>query len=472
MSRISPFGSIGLVVTSIAGCGPGPIGEYWPPPAPLGRDLRSVRVPRDPGADPAVAHAPLEPTGVLALREALSLTVRYSPQLASFAWEIRAQEAAIIQAGLLPNPELEVEIEDFGGSGFFSGFGGSQTTFAIGQTILLGKKLRRRVEVASLERDVAGWDYETARVEAITRVAGDFVETLADQERLALAVDTEALANRIYSTVGERVEAGKVSPVELTRARIELAEATLDRQRAERELAAARYRLAANWGSASPRFERAAGDLTTVEEPPSADALVARIESNPDLARWSTEIALRRADIGLARAEGVPDVTLFGGPRILEGADDTVAVAGLSIPIPVFDRNQGAILEARIRHAQAGTLRQAAEVQVRAELAAAWQALDAAHLEVRAVRDDVEPSARLALEAAEEAFRQGKIGSLDLLDSQRTLFRVRRQLVDALASFHQAVIAAERLIGAPLHEPPPPEVPEPPQPAPPAGESP
>jgi cobalt-zinc-cadmium efflux system outer membrane protein len=431
--------------------------DYWPQPAPLGRDLEPIRVPRDPGLVPAVPHAPLEPTGELGLSEALSLTLRGSPQLASFAWDIRAQESAIIQAGLLPNPELSVEIEDFAGSGEFSGFRGSQTTLAFGQLILLGGKLRKRLDVSSLERDLAGWDYETARVGALTRAASDFVETLADQQRLAVAADIEALAVRIHSTVSERVEAGKVSPVERTRARIELAQATLDRQRAERELEAARHRLAANWGSASPRFERAVGDLAAVQDPPRADKLLERIGHNPDLARWATEMALRRAAVALARSDAVPDLTLFGGPRWLEGDDQTVAVAGLSISIPLFDRNQGAILGARIRQAQAGALRQAAEVTVRADLAASWQALDAAHLEVGAVRDDVEPSARAAIEAAEEAFRQGKIGALELLDSQRTLFGVRRQLVDALASYHQAVIALERLIGGPLHEPPPPQ---------------
>jgi cobalt-zinc-cadmium efflux system outer membrane protein len=164
-------------------------------------------------------------------------------------------------------------------------------------------------------------------------------------------------------------------------------------------------------------------------------------------------MALRRAVIRLARAEAVPDVTLFAGPKLLEGGDELGFTAGLSIPIPIFDRNQGGILEARLRQAQAGALRQAAEVRLRTELAAAHQALDAAHVEILAIRDDIEPSARAAFEAAEEAFRQGKIGALELLDSQRTLVGIRRQHVDALAGYHQAVIAVERLIGSPLYEP-------------------
>ncbi|MHC4219151.1 MAG: TolC family protein [Planctomycetota bacterium] len=438
---------------AVGGCGPGPLDEdYWPAASPLGHDIKAVRVPSEPPSDPEAAPDFTEPTGDLALPDALSMALVHGPELAAFAWQIRAEEAAVIQAGLLPNPEIELELEDFGGTGGLAGFGGSETTLAIGQTILLGGKLRKRVELSRLGRDLAGWDYEVARVEALTRTAVDFVNTLAAQQRLTLTRDTEALAERIFLAIGERVEAGKISPVERTKARVEFAQARLDRLRAERELEAARYRLAANWGSITPRFALAVGDLAEVRTPPGAQRIIERIEHNPDLARWATEMATRRAAIELARAEAVPDITLMGGPKMVEGANDMGFVAGFSIPIPLFDRNQGGILDARIRLAKAERLRHAAEVRVRTDLVSSYQSLDAAYIEVETVRDEVEPGARSAFEAAEEAFRQGKIGALDLLDAQRTLFGVREQYVAVLAAYHQATIDVERLIGAPLHE--------------------
>ncbi len=187
-----------------------------------------------------------------------------------------------------------------------------------------------------------------------------------------------------------------------------------------------------------------------------ATELVQRIEDNPDLARWTTEMAMRRAAVALARAEAVPDVTPFGGVKLLEGADETAFVAGVAMPIPIFDRNQGGILEARIRGTQAQQRYHAAQVRVQTDLAVAYQSLDAAYNEVLIVQAEIEPSARSALEAAEEAFRQGKIGALDLLDAQRTLFAARQQYVDVQATYHQVVIIVERLIGGPLHEPEPP----------------
>ncbi len=163
-------------------------------------------------------------------------------------------------------------------------------------------------------------------------------------------------------------------------------------------------------------------------------------------------MAARRAAVTLAKADAVPDITPYGGVRLLDGADEKAFVAGLAMPIPAFDRNQGEILETRLRGAQGEALRHAAAVRVKTDLAVVYQALDTAYQETVILRAQVEPSAESALAAAEEAFRQGKIGALDLLDAQRTLFAVRRQSVDAHAVYHRAVVAIERLIGGPLQQ--------------------
>ena len=437
-------------VVIVAGCGPGPLDDpYWPQPSPLGRDLESVRVPAEPTSVPPELFA--EPSGELTLRAALSAGLLHNPRLTSFAWNIRAHEAAVIQAGLYPNPEVSVEIENFGGTNGFGGFGASETTISVGQTILLGGKRDSRQELARFQRDLAGWDYEVARVDVITRVGIEFVSTLTAQAHLAVARETASLAEQVFAAIDQRVQAGKVSPVERTKARVDRAQTQLDLMVAEREVVAARARLAATWGSVAPGFEVAVGDLFSVSIPPAAEKLFARIDDNPDLARWTTEMAARRAAVTLARADAVPDITPFGGVKLLDGADETAFVAGIAMPIPAFDRNQGAILEARLRGAQGEALRRASAVSVKTELAVLYQALDTAFLETVILRTDVEPSAESALAAAEEAFRHGKIGALDLLDAQRTLFAIRRQSVDAHAAYHRAVVAIERLIGGPLH---------------------
>jgi cobalt-zinc-cadmium efflux system outer membrane protein len=173
-------GSIGFT-----GCATPDIGANWPAPRPLGEDVLSFHLPPQPAAVSPVEH-PGEPTGVLTLRQALALALLRNPELASAAWEVRAGEARTLQAGLLPNPEFELEVENFAGSGEFRGFDAAETTLALSQVIELGGKRLRRVRVAALERDVAAWDYEAKRVDVFTATTKAFVEVLSAQAKLAL----------------------------------------------------------------------------------------------------------------------------------------------------------------------------------------------------------------------------------------------------------------------------------------------
>ncbi|MEE8164637.1 MAG: TolC family protein [Myxococcota bacterium] len=439
------------LVLAAGGCAPGPLDDSaWPEPRPLGRGLDAIRPSRSP--DEAVAAGSFEePTGALALRDALAAALLRSPDLAATGYEVRAREAEALQAGLFPNPELELELENFGGTGELGNFDRLETTLALSQLVELGGKRVKRRRVAEYEARIAGWEYEVRRIDVLSKTAANFVGLLAAERQLRIAIETLEVAQRVFNAVSERVDAGKISPVERTKARVELAQAELGREQAQRAVAAARIRLASNWGSTDPQFDRLSGDLDQTESPPPLDTLVARVEQNPDIAWWAAVAALRQAEVELALAQRVPDLTVAGGVRHFNEIDETAFVAGLSLPLRVFDQSQGGIQAARLRALRGGRLEEAARVRIHTALAEAYQILDAAFVSVRTTREQILPSAELAFHAAEEAFRQGKIGALDLLDAERTLFNARRQLTHALTTYHLAVIAGERLIGAPLH---------------------
>lgn len=441
-----------VLIIFISGCAPGPLEDYmWPTPRPLGRDLDAVRPRLHP--DGAMRTVPItEPIGTLSLRQAIAAALLGSPDLAATSYEVRAREAEALQAGLLPNPELDVELENFAGSGEFSDFDTVETTLALSQVVELGGKRIKRKQIAQYQVRIAGWEYEIRRIDVLSKTAADFVGLLAAQRRQRIAFETLELAQRVFDAVGERVDAGKVSPLERIKAGVELAQSELDREQALLAVVAARIRLASNWGSTDPQFENLSGDLDKTDSPPSFDEVVARVVHNPDLARWAAEVSLRQAEVKLALAQRIPNLTVTGGVRHFNEIDETAFVAGLSLPLPVFDQNQGNIRAARLRAIQGGRLEEAARVQIHSAIAEVFQILEAAFISVQTTRIQILPSAVLAFEATEEAFRQGKIGSLDLFDSERTLFDVRRQLTESLTTYHLAVIALERLIGAPLHE--------------------
>ena len=259
----------------------------WPGPRPLGRE---IPVPHPPLESPEVLPSGptiTEPAGDLTLREALSLALLQNPEIKAFAFEVRAREAAVLQAGLLPNPHLGVVVENFGNNAL-KDFDSTTITLQLSQLIELGGKRAARTEATQLARDLAGWDYERERIKVLTETQRAYVEVLSAQGRTALSKQVVALAEEVDAAAAKRVTAGKVSPVEETKARVATTSVRIELTRAERELEAARKRLAATWGSTTPRFKRALGVLEAVLPIPTLEQLMERLRQNPELARWAT----------------------------------------------------------------------------------------------------------------------------------------------------------------------------------------
>ncbi len=388
----------------------------------------------------------------LDLGTALDRALRFHPSLAAYAWQVRAREAAALQAGLLPNPEFSVEAENVFGTGDLSGTGAAETTAVLSQLIELGGKRAKRREVAALEAELADWDFRSRRLEVLTGVGQSFIAVLAAQQRLEQAEELSSLAENFFITVSERVEAGKVSPVERSRAQVTLSGARIVLAQTRNQLTAARHRLAAAWGSSEPSFGKAVGSLGELQPIPPEEELKKLLSESPEMARWGSEIAQRKAAVDLARAQRIPDLTASLGTRNLRETDDNAAVLGISIPLPIFDRNQGGIKEARAELSSALHQRYAIRSEVLAALAENYRALSSAYVEARSLEEQVLPAARQAFDAARIGYEAGKFGFLEVLDAQRTLFEVTQQYTDALTAYHQAHLEVARLVGASLEE--------------------
>ena len=245
------------------------------------------------------------------------------------------------------------------------------------------------------------------------------------------------------------MHAGATAPLDATRARVALGQARLEREQRESQLRAARVALAARWGDATPHFTRAEGDLAAVAPPPPTDDLLARVANNPDVARWTTELAARDAAVALEHARAVPDIGIGAGPRYFSDGTDVGVVFELSLPLPFFDRNQGGIAEARALRTQADAERRATELAARSAVANAAEALRAAFERARVLRDELVPGAQQVLDDATAAYRKGAVRYLDVLDARRTVFEVRDQYLEALAGYHHARIDVDRLVGSP-----------------------
>lgn len=399
---------------------------------------------------PAALTPIKEPTGQLVLAQALALVLTGNPELAAFSGEIRAREAATLQASLMPNPVFNVKALNFGNNAF-KDFDGDTVMIKLSQLVELGGKRAARTKAASLNQELADWDYESKRIDILTQTTQTFIGVLTAQKRLTLQQQLLKLSTQVLDTAISQVKAGNVTPLEETKARVAEASSRVELMRAQRELVTARQQLAATWGSDNPQFTRVAGDLDSIDEPPTLESLFQRVQSNPDLARWGTEMTQRQAVIAREKSKAIPNVNLSLGlvQKVIPG--DTAMMAAFSIPIQLFDRNQGNIQEAEQRLSKAVDVRRNVKVQIATALNTAYQQLDAAYITVTTLRQEVIPGAESAFKAASRGYRLGKFDFLDVLDAQRTLFRVKAQYLQALSDYHLSVNSTERLIGGSLN---------------------
>ncbi len=419
--------------------------------------LSGPPAPSSSSPSPATA-SPLRPTlphstagsPPLTLEDALSRTLLHNPALAAFAREIDARKGETRQAGLAPNPELTVELENAAGSGEFSGTDAAETTLRISQRIELGGKRTLRREVGGTEETLAEREAQRARAEVLFTTRGRFVSLLAAQERWRLAEEQLELARRTLEAVRQRVASGKAAALEEIRFGALKAEAELRSGQAGLELDAARNSLATSWGDAGANFGEALGELEALPPLPLRDEMEALADTSPQILIGVAGVERSRKSLALERARSFPDLTVDLGVRRLEEPGDNALVAGLTLPLPLFDRNQGARQAAAARLAKARDEERSARVETRAALAEAWQTLQAARLEADTLRESLLPAAQNNFEAVTYGYRAGKFGYLDMLDAQKSFFETRARYINALAACHRASADLERLLGQTL----------------------
>ena len=315
VSRI-PTLRAAIALTAALGCCWAHASDPWPDPLAIARDTPAFRAPEEPPPDAASEEslAP-EPDGPLALQDALALALMRNPELAAFSWETRASEARALQAGKPPNPELDVRLYSLGIPRNNVQSGDKRWRVVLSQDLELGNKARRRFDLAQTERDLAGWDYEAKRIEVATVVAGHFVAVLGAQRRVESWSRSLGFFEEMRERVLALVEMGSMRSLEIHQITRQVGLARIEFQRAESELSIARFRLAATWGSQSPGFAEAVGDLDQVTPVPDIATVIDLAQQSPAVARWKTEYARGEAALALAKAGRVPDITAGAGVR-------------------------------------------------------------------------------------------------------------------------------------------------------------
>ena len=391
-------------------------------------------------ATPSSVRTVSDEQPVLSLPAAQALALEKNAGIAAAGNEVKAVEGALQQAGARPNPELAATMEDTRKST-------RTTTYQLNQAIELGGKRGARIDAAERGRDAALLELAVKRGEIRSAVTTAYFGVLGAQERQRLAQETLKLATTAAGMAARRVSAGKISPVEETKARVVESSARLELNQAASELITARKRLAALWGDNALRYANVEGRLEGLPVLPEIADIVARVPNAPVLRLAKIEVTRRQALARVESSKRVPDLTVSLGSKRDEEARRNMWVIGVSVPLPLFDTNQGNLREALSRTDKARDELQLAENRLDLEVAEAYERLRNAHQEAGALQQDILPAAQSAYDAAGKGFELGKFSFLEVLDAQRTLFQAKLQHLRALSQGHGAAADIDRLLG-------------------------
>lgn len=386
----------------------------------------------------------------LTMRAALQRALNASPRLTAAERDIGIATGQRIQAGTLINPEVSYEQDNSFGSGIYQGTKSAETTLQISQLFELFGKREARIAAGQAGIGAATIERRAVRLEILSETAIAFVNVLGLQRRIRILDEQVEALNKLTPLLQRRVDAGASSPAETGRAEVASALVKADRERTSAALASARRELAVLTGDTAPKFSMVSGRLDAVGRPPSFQAVVAAIDANPQLVRWSAIYAQRNAELLLARLKPYPDVRVSAGWRHFNDTNDNAVRLSLSVPIPIFDQNQGNILSAQESLAKTRAEREANRNTLIVLAGRAYDSLQGSLRELAILRGTAIPKAQDASEAISNGYGQGRFTLLEVLDAQASVTQARLREQEAQQNFHVAVATIEGLVGNPF----------------------
>lgn len=352
----------------------------------------------------------------LSLAEVEALAAANHPAVRVAQAQLQAARGRWLQAGLPPNPMIGYAGDEIGNDGT----AGMQGGF-VGQEFVTAGKLGLSRAVAAREIDAVDQRLAGARLQALAAARADFFETLAAERSMALARLLQGMTSKAVKASELRLQAQEGSGASLLQSQIENESVMLLEQQASNRYEAARRRLSAVIG-------REGMPLAPLEDSflrplPALDWESSRsrvLGESPVLAEAQFAVEAARWAIQRATAGRVPNVHLQAGVQHDNSTDDTVANVQLSVPLPVFDRNQGAIAAAQGELAAAQAALDAKRLALEQRLAAVLRDYLTARQRVVKYSGTILPAAQQSLDMVARAYEAGELDYLQLLSAQRT----------------------------------------------------
>jgi len=406
----------------------------------LGSEYETYSAPKNSGTPKTISIEPQQ-NSVISLKDVLSLTLLQNSELQSFSWEVRKIEAEQLQAGLMTNPELETELENGGMEAF---------SISLSQLIELGGKRALRSKAKGIEASLAEWDFETKRMEVLTNATIQFLEILGTQAHIGYLEEALAISDSISIATKRRISMGAAMAVDGIRTELAIDGLAMEKKQILEKYAAQKRVLSSYWSITNPQFKSLEGEIVLLDEIPELSQLQKQITQNPQIGRWVQELKARKINVDVARADRIPNLTVSGGYVREQDPSNNIIAAGLSIELPLFNKNQGEISAANLDLLKAEIEKNNTLLMINAELAEKYSDLKIAHDKALTLKESIIPKATGAFEELKNLYNLGKINYIDLLDMQRTLTDLKVAYHESLINFEIAKTEIEFLIGQPI----------------------
>jgi len=398
------------------------------------RALPPVEVAPDADAVPADA------TWTLADVERIALTTH--PALAEASSRVAALRGKWWQAGRKVNPMVGYVAEEIGEAGSAGRHG-----MSVSQTFLLGHKRGWRDAVVAREVDVAEQQLAATELRVMTDVRIWFQRTLLAQYRLELLDELQQVARDSEEKIGRLLNVMEARKIELLQARVQSQQITLKRQQAQARLHASWRSLLTALGGPPLAPRPLAGSLR--ELAPQYDWATIRsrlLASSPRLAAAAMEIERARTEISRQHAEAVPDLTARVAVMGDSASGDTLTSVGLSVPLPVWHRNEGNIAKAGAELAAAQQAYRRLELAAEQRLAQVYQQYVEARLEVDRYEEAILPAASESVDIIQTTAQADEATFIEVAVIRQIYYQAQLDYLDALDRLTVAALRLEGLL--------------------------
>ncbi|MEM9410525.1 MAG: TolC family protein [Planctomycetota bacterium] len=377
------------------------------------------------------------------LTEILDLAIAINPAIAEAEAELESLRGKWLQIGLYPNPVAGINGQDVNENGSPGRYG-----IYVSQKQVRSNRLNFGRETVEAEIQAQRWKIIELQQRLMTDVKLRFYDLLIAQKKKSLASELVQISREGLEATKQLVDAKELARTSLLQAEVELENAKVILLRTENEILAARRYLAALVDQTDLPFSTINGSLQNYGNGESEieSALATLLTSSPEIVGKQAEVEMARRNLKHQCAIGVADANWQAGLAYDFASDDFIPSFQLGIPIQRFNRNQGAIAEAKHRVVARQRDVDKVAMDLRQRLVAVVQTYQDAKIQVEAIENNIAPNAEESLRLIFNGYQSGEVDFLSLLTAQRTYFQINLDKISQLRILWRQKILTEGLL--------------------------